>query len=200
MKRLLVIAPHADDAELGCGGAIGRLARAGVRVVVVALTRAGRPELDDEFHAAVKVLGAESRTQWPDYPVRRFSQCRQDILDRLLRLKKECRPDMVFVPASTDVHQDHQVVHAEALRAFRDVTLWGYELPWNHLIFSTQGFVTLSAADLARKWEALRCYKSQIGLKRRYFHHNVIESLARIRGLQIGVEFAEAFEIIRTRI
>lgn len=109
-------------------------------------------------------------------------------------------PDFVLVPSGADLHQDHTVVHQESLRAYRALTLMGYELPWNHITFSAQAFVVLEAAHLKRKWAALTKYESQFELERPYFRYEAMESIARLRGLQIKTEYAEAYELIRIRL
>lgn len=207
-RRLLVLAPHTDDAELGCGGTIARLLEEGLDVYVAAFSSAeeslqdGLPTdtLKREFLEATTVLGIDpSKRMVHDYPVRHLSYHRQEVLEDLVKLGREFSPDMVLVPSGSDVHQDHQVLYAEAVRAFRRVTLWGYELPWNHITFAAQAFVTLERQHLERKWQALLSYKSQIDMKRNYFTHEFIEGLARVRGAQVGSELAEAFEVIRSR-
>jgi hypothetical protein len=71
----------------------------------------------------------------------------------------------------------------------------GYEVPWNNLSFNTTGFVSLEEKHLERKIRALECYKSQAG--RDYANEVFIRSLAKVRGVQIGVNLAEVFEVIR---
>ncbi len=207
-KRLLVLAPHTDDAELGCGGTIARLLEEGLDIHIAAFSTAkeslqdGSPPdtLKKEFFHATDILGIDSSKRFVyDYPVRHLSYHRQAVLEDLVKLGKDLSPDVAFVPSGSDVHQDHQVLYTEAVRAFKRITLWGYELPWNHISFSAQAFVTLDRRHLERKWQALLAYQSQIDLKRGYFTKEFIEGLARVRGAQLGVEFAEAFEVVRTR-
>jgi len=134
-----------------------------------------------------------------DYPVRRLSYHRQEVLEELVQLKRRLQPEVVLVTASTDVHQDHQVLHAESVRAFKDVTLWGYELPWNHINFSAQAFVVLEQKHLESKWAALQAYESQLELQRSYFSSEFIYGLAKVRGTQVRAEYAEAFEVMRVK-
>jgi LmbE family N-acetylglucosaminyl deacetylase len=148
----------------------------------------------------MQTLGVDvGRTYVRDYPVRKFSHRRQELLDELVQLRQKIKPDVVFVTSSTDVHQDHQVLHNEALRTFKDNTLWGYELPWNSLRFTPQAFVTLEWGHLDRKWAALQAYKSQIELRRPYFSKEFIQGLAIVRGMQVRAQYAEAFEVVRVK-
>jgi LmbE family N-acetylglucosaminyl deacetylase len=207
-SRVLVLAPHTDDAELGCGGTLARLLESGAEVSVAAFSTAeeslpaGSPagRLRDEFVRAMALLGVKPEcTLVYDYPVRRLSYHRQEVLEELVKLKRQLQPEVVFVTASTDVHQDHQVLHAESVRAFKDVTLWGYELPWNHISFSADAFVQLERQHLDRKWKALQAYESQLELKRSYFCPEFVYGLARVRGTQVRAAYAEAFEVVRVK-
>lgn len=96
------------------------------------------------------------------YQVRTFPEHRQEILDEMIRLRAQHKPDLVLVPSSQDVHQDHSTIYWEALRAFKkDASIWGYEHPWNNLTFHTDVFVRLSAAQVAKKVSSLQAYRSQ---------------------------------------
>ena len=92
-------------------------------------------------------------------------------------------------------HQDHTTIANEGLRAFKKTSILGYELPWNNLTFTTQSFISLSEENLAAKLKALDCYNSQKG--RDYTSDEYIRSLAITRGIQIGIKYAETFEVIR---
>lgn len=203
-----MLAPHTDDAELGCGGSICRLLEEGLEVYVAVFSTAAaslaphapRDTLKNEFLKAMALLGVEKNALFVhDYPVRRLSDHRQEVLESLVVLKRDLSPDVVFAPSSSDLHQDHQVLFAEAARAFKQTTLWGYELPWNHVTFAAQAFVALKAVHVERKWQALQAYQTQLELRRPYFTRSFVEALARVRGTQLGTEFAEAFDVVRVR-
>jgi LmbE family N-acetylglucosaminyl deacetylase len=206
---VLFVSPHTDDAELGCGGTIARTLEEGTEVHVLVFSSAeesrppGTPPtiLKDEFLLAMAALGVpSSNLQIEGFPVRHLSAHRQEVLEELIRVRARVQPSVVFAPASTDVHQDHQVVHAECLRAFKDLTVWGYELPWNHVGFDANAFVRLERRHLDAKWKALQLYKTQFELGRPYFSWEFIEALARVRGTQVNVPYAEAFEVERIRV
>lgn len=102
---------------------------------------------------------------------------------------------MVLLPALDDLHQDHFTIAKEGIRAFKDSTIFGYEVPWNNLSFQTCAFIALQEHHLAKKIKALEAYRSQSF--RHYANGNFIRSLAITRGTQIGVPLAESFEVIR---
>jgi N-acetylglucosamine malate deacetylase 1 len=203
-QRVLVLAPHTDDGEFGCGGTMARLVEAGAEVRYVAFSIAtkslppGFPAdtLSREVREATAVLGIpEARLAVHDFEVRTFPQRRQEILELLIALWEEFKPDAVFQPSVHDIHQDHQVVAAEGLRAFKRTTLLGYEIPWNNYDFSYQAYVALDRAHLERKTEALAKYASQ--KHRRYAEREYIWNIARTHGVNVNREFAEVFEVYR---
>ena len=203
-KRALVLAPHTDDGELGCGGAIAKFIESGTEVHYVAFSTCRRslPEgwapdtLEKEVKLAVQILGLNPENLiLCDFDVRQFPVFRQEILEKIVELKLKLNPDIVLVPARSDIHQDHQVVCNEALRAFKNTTLLGYEMPWNNIVFNSNAFISLEQRHVEKKVQALQEYKSQ--LHRSYLNKEFLFSLARVRGVQAATEYAEAFEAIR---
>lgn len=203
-KKILVLAPHTDDGELGCGGSIARFCREGDEVFYVAFSTCRRslpahlaPDtLEKEVIKATSILGIKRKNLILfDYDVRDFPTNRQHILEDMVKLKADIKPDIVFVPSLNDLHQDHQVIANEGLRAFKNNSLLGYEMPWNNVSFNTNYFIALEERDIAIKVQALKEYESQ--KNRNYLNEEFIKSLAYTRGVQIGARYAEAFDLIR---
>ena len=204
IKTVFVLAPHTDDGELGCGGTIARMIECGLSVHYVAFSTA-RQSLSDqaqgdvlriEVQNATRKLGIpEANVHVFDYEVRRLNYVRQDILEDLVRFRNSYEIDLVFMPVAHDVHQDHATVAAEALRAFKTGRLLGYELIWNNLEFTSNLFVPLERRHLDSKLTALAEYRSQT--HRRYMSKEFQLSMACVRGCQVGVDYAECFEVIR---
>ena len=88
----------------------------------------------------------ESHLTVHDFDVRTFPERRQDILELLVALWEEWKPDVVFQPSHHDVHQDHQTIAQEGLRAFKRTTILGYEIPWNNFDFSYGAYIAPRAA------------------------------------------------------
>ncbi|MFD1244752.1 PIG-L deacetylase family protein [Paralysiella testudinis] len=203
-KNILVLAPHTDDGELGAGGAIAKFLELGADVTYVAFSTAeesvpdGMPKdiLKTEVREATQALGIPSdHLIVLNYEVRKLNYARQEILENLIHIKRTKKFDLVLMPSLKDIHQDHTTVAQEGLRAFKGTTILGYELIWNNLSFDTTSFIKLSKHHVAKKVAALQCYKSQNG--RDYMSEEFIFSLAKTRGVQIGAEYAESFEVIR---
>lgn len=201
VNKILVLSPHTDDGEFGCGGTIARLVREGKEVHYAAFSIAEdsvpkpfpRDILAREVEDAADVLGVTLHVS--TYPVRRLAFYRQEILEKLVRLGKEIDPDLVLMPSLGDIHQDHTTVAHEGLRAFKKKTILCYELPWNNITFSNSCFVTLSEEDMEKKIAAVKCYVSQ--RHKPFSDVDYVWALAKTRGVQIGCELAEVFEVLR---
>jgi N-acetylglucosamine malate deacetylase 1 len=203
-KRVLVLCPHTDDGELGCGGSLARFAREGSRVFYAYFSSCeqsvpsgfDKHVLKEEMAKATDVLGIDGRDIIAhDFPVRRFPSFRQDILEALIAVRDHTNPDLVLLPSSNDIHQDHATIYAEGIRAFKGRSILSYEMPWNTQCFSSDIFVQLSEADVKKKISAVQAYVSQ--RNRPYTSEGFLEALAQLRGLQGGSAYAEAFEAIR---
>jgi LmbE family N-acetylglucosaminyl deacetylase len=203
-NNILVLAPHTDDGELGCGGTISKLIENGSRVYYAAFSTAetsvpkGFPKgiLKTEVKKATAALGIKADDLFVyNYEVRTLNYYRQGILDKLVQLRDDLNPDLVLMPSLHDIHQDHTTVAVEGLRAFKKTTILGYELIWNNLQFNAQCFIRLSQNNVQSKINALKEYGSQSG--KDYMSEEFIFSIAKARGVQIGAKFAECFEVIR---
>src|SRR5829696_254887 len=124
-KRILILAPHTDDGELGCGGTISKLISSNdIYYLAFSACEQSVPEhlhkdvLKDEMKAAAGILGFQSQNLiLLTYEVRKFNLQRQEILEDLLRIKKDIKPEVILMPSINDIHQDHQIIANEGLRA-----------------------------------------------------------------------------------
>lgn len=205
LEIVLVLAPHTDDGEFGCGATLAKLIESGSKVFYVAFSTCRRslpahlpPDtLEIECRAATKRIGV-SELIFFDYDVRYFSSHRQPILEDMVKLEAQIKPDLIFIPSSTDLHQDHQTIHNEAKRAFKNCRTLGFELPWNNITMTTNLFAKVEPRHLTTKIDALLEYKSQ--RHRNYHGEEFIRALAITRGTQMREQYAEAFEVVRWRL
>lgn len=203
-KNILVLAPHTDDGELGAGGTIAKFIENNANVYYAAISTAEQSlskelpsdTLVTELKKATKKLGIkESNLLIYSYEVRKLNYYRQEILEELIKLKKQISIDLVLMPCFHDIHQDHATIAREGLRAFKDTSILGYELIWNNLSFETDVFIKLEKYHIDKKIQALAEYKSQ--QQRTYMTSEFVTSLAQTRGVQAGCTYAEAFQAIR---
>ncbi len=204
LNHVLLLAPHPDDGEFGCGATLKKLTDQGTTVHYAAFSPCikslpeGLPEdtLFTELNKATQWLGIpEKQIITYRFPVREFPAHRQEILETLINLRKQINPGLVLLPNTKDIHQDHQVISREGIRAFKQTRILGYELPWNSFTFTNTCHSVVERSHIEAKMAALKEYHSQEF--RSYHDEEFFFGLARTRGTQIGVRYAEAFEVIR---
>ncbi len=197
-KTIFAIAPHVDDVELGAGGTIYQLGKTN-EVYYIGLSLPPLVEgktLLSEFHESAKILGIKPENViLKNYDPRNLFDVRLEILQFFYDLNQKHNPDIIFIPNSKDIHQSHEVVFAEGRRAFKYSSILGYELPWNSFDFKMDVFIELSREAVDTKVKAINAYKTQ--KSRMFFSNDIVGDLARVRGKQIGKEYAECFEVIR---
>ncbi|MGE4504853.1 MAG: PIG-L deacetylase family protein [Desulfovibrionaceae bacterium] len=205
MQRVLVLSPHPEDGELGCGASVVRFLEEGREVFWVTFTIAEQsthPPFDPdaqkhEMQRSLGILGVRpENVEVHNWAVRTMKEHRQEILDEMIRIRRNVRPDLVFFHSRDDVHQDHQAICEEAQRAFKQSTMLGYELPWNLFRFRAEHFFEVTEAQARRKAEALASYQSRS--YRPYLSEEKVLALMTVRGLQIETDYAECFEVIRS--
>lgn len=203
-ENILVLSPHTDDGELGCGATLAKLIRQGKNVIYVAFSACEQSVLKEfpkdilieEVKSATSELGvSQDNLILYRFEVRTFNYFRQQILDILIELREKYSPDTVFIPSLNDIHQDHKTIAEEALRAFKFVNIFSYELPWNNLNFNTCGFEIVEERDVMCKINALSKYKSQS--HRPYANEEFLRAQLRMRGVQVSQRYAEVFEVVR---
>lgn len=205
--NILILSPHADDAELGCGGSVAKFIEDGDNLLWIVFSTAEDSLPDDlpkdilktEFFGVANDVGLDEKNyEIFNFKVRHLHEHRQDILEELVNIRKHFNPHLVIGPSVNDFHQDHQIVANEMIRAFKTTSsIISYELPWNHITFNTQLFIKLSEKHISIKHNILKNYKSQIVQNKPYFSKDFIYGLANTRGVQCNSKYAEAFEVVR---
>ncbi len=205
-KRILLLGPHPDDIEFSSGGTVSKMLEYGIDVhyAVFSMCEKSVPDglpkdtIKKELIQSADFLGIKKDNLYMyDYEVRCLPENRQKVLEDLVHLNKRIEPELIFVPSSKDVHQDHKTIYEEGLRAFKYNMILGYEMPWNNFSSNYNLYVTLEDHNIKKKIQALRIYKSQDS--RDYNSEDFICSLAKVRGMQIREKYAEAFEVIRLK-
>ncbi len=201
---VLLLCAHPDD-EIGCGGLVTKLTESGHLVHYVYFSDCAEStrmlgfepaQLVDECYQSCAQLGIKrDNIRGYDIPVRHFPQHRQNILETLIKLRREINPSLVLVASRDDIHQDHATLTSEALRAFKTTNIIGYEFPWNHMHSHLDMLVRLERRHIDAKVRAWSSYKTQAA--RSYHGAPVLEALARVRGVQANTEFAESYEVMR---
>ena len=216
--KVLVIAPHMDDEVLGCGGTIIRHVDSGSHVTVCVVANRVynhkyEPNLieqeKDSCKKAKEILSYEDLI-FLDLPDEQLDRSQINIIIPLEEVVVKCKPDIVYVPHRGDLNQDHRAVF-EATRVVcrpnaehRVTILRVFEVPSstdqvpgsNEWPFLPNYYVNINNT-LKRKVEAMSCYSKE---SKPFPHPRSPEGLrvyAQKRGMEVGIEAAEAFAVLR---
>src|SRR5687768_15516074 len=149
-----------------------------------------------EHYEAMAVLGVpEEKIIFGAFTTRVFPNARQEILEYFLKLRREFGPDLIFVHSKQDVHQDHLTMTDEALRAFRGITVLGFDVVRSSYGFFPHFLVEVTEDDVNKKIEALSCYETY--RDRYYFNAELTRSIMIRHGALAECPYAEGFDILR---
>ena len=189
---VLCLGAHPDDIEIGCGGALLRLARReGLRLSGVVLT--GTERRIDEARAAIDRFVPGAKLETFGFPDGRLPAHWNETKQALEDVASRVQPDLVFAPRIDDAHQDHRLVGQLATTVWRDALVLHYEIPkWDGDLASPTHFVGLTAEEARRKVQLLNeCYPSQVD--RDWWDDEFFLGLMRIRGVESRHQYAEGF-------
>ena len=217
---ILAIAPHPDDAEIGCGGTLLKAVQAGQRTAILELTRGemgtlGTPEIRRaEALEAAKILGLSFRGN-----LELTDGGLQDTLEYRLKLAQVIRalqPQTLLVPHQTDRHPDHigaALLSASAvhLAGLQKASLGGKPHKVKKILYY-QGNAPINAnvlvdvSSVMDTWEkAIMAHQSQfsgVAVSETVSPEILERRKARLMywGTFIGVRYAEAFESLMPQI
>lgn len=198
-KRVLFIGAHPDDIELGAGALLHHITPlSDVRCVTLSDNQKNPllKNVVEEQYASMKVLGVPKEKVIVGRVVtRNFPDARQEILEFMLKLRDEFKPDVIFVHSPQDVHQDHNVVTDEALRAYRGITVLGFDVIRSSHGFFPHFLVEVNEDDVKKKIEALTQYKTYADIY--YFNAELLRAIMIRHGALAEIPFAEGFDILR---
>ncbi len=198
-KRLCFIGAHPDDIELGCGAFIAHVLPMSEVKCVTLSDNQKNPELKglvEEHFRSMEILGVpRENIVLGQFETRKFPHARQEILEYMIQLKREFRPDVVFVHTKADIHQDHGTVTEEALRAFRGTTVLGFDCLRSSYGFFPHFLAEVSEGDVECKLRALAEYKTYTN--RYYFEPSILRATLIRHGALAECKYAEGFDILR---
>ncbi len=198
-KRVLLLGAHPDDIELGCGALLHHIVKKTDVLCVTLSDNQKNPDLKnvkDEHYEAMAVLGVpKEKIILGPFTTRVFPNSRQEILGYFLKLRRDFNPDLIFVHSKQDVHQDHNTMTDEALRAFRGITVLGFDVVRSSYGFFPHFLAEVAEEDVNKKIEALSQYETY--RDRYYFNSELTRSIMVRHGALAECPFAEGFDILR---
>ncbi len=154
-KRVLFLGAHPDDIELGAGALIHNIRGQSEILCATLSDNQKNPALQNvvvEHRASMAVLGVpEDHDLIETFETRKFPDLRQEVLEYLLKLRREFQPEIIFCHSQNDIHQDHNVVTQEALRAYRGLTLLGFDVVRSSYNFFPHFLVEVNEARRGEK-------------------------------------------------
>ncbi|MFS0574917.1 PIG-L deacetylase family protein [Sporosarcina sp. 179-K 3D1 HS] len=220
-ERILIIAPHADDEILGCGGLIEKACRFNnhVKVIVVAVGDITHPHKGavvtghtrkKELQEALAYLGCtDFDVLYDDKDSLLDTVPKSEIIQKLDTILDGFRPTMVFIPLPS-YHQDHIVLFEASFAALRPkpnqfiklIAMYEYPLiTWQYQKFWNTGELYLDITDtMQKKLNSFLKHKSQIRPKEHLISPENVVKWAEMRGMEVGMKYAEKFYILRSHM
>lgn len=218
MKRVIIFAPHPDDDIIACGGSIAKHIQNGngVSIVYISSGEAGSlsyaPEelagiRKEEARRAAGLLGVDDLLflELADGYIS-FDQAALEALIRLIRNKK---PELVYLPHVNESVRDHQQTHHLVMEACKRAAgpwfqncgqeVWSVDTILAYEVWTPLQNVTI-AEDISdfmtNKLAALRAHQSQLA---DIAYDQAVEGLNRYRGITSGSgQYCECFQVIKT--
>jgi len=198
-KRVLFLGAHPDDIEIGCGALLHHIVKKTNVLCVTLSDNQKNPDLKQvksEHLRSMEILGvAEEKVIFGPFQTRVFPNARQEILEYFLMLRKDFKPDLILTHSKQDVHQDHNTMTEEALRAFRGITVLGFDVVRSSYGFFPHFLAEVSEEAVNKKIEALSEYETY--KDRYYFNSDLTRSIMLRHGALAEVPYAEGFDILR---
>ena len=219
-KIILIIVAHTDDETLGMGGTIYRHALSGDKVFAMSLTDGvGSRESQEVFASAKRLDSAnqaskELKFEWlcggnfPDNGMDTVGVL--EIAKKIEAAKLAVKPNLIYTHSCADLNVDHQITCKAVLTAFRPQPGETYEEIRTFEVPSSTDYGHKSVTgsyhpnlfvDITEMWhqkiKALEHYELEMRDSPHSRSFAGLENLAKLRGNQCGVEYAESFEIIR---
>nr|DAG54608.1 MAG TPA: LMBE-RELATED PROTEIN, DEACETYLASE, ROSSMANN FOLD, ZINC-DEPENDENT.8A [Caudoviricetes sp.] len=213
-KRILVIAPHADDEVLGCGGYLLHQSKLGAEIRIIIATIGGtdtrQPFADRlrEFRNVCDFLNADGKYMYPNKDAVLETELCFDITTKLDKEIDEFRPNEIFLNCLSR-HQDHIRLYHCAMASLRlregykpdFVALYEYPFSTDSFELPNGGKAYHDISDnIEEKVKLFSFYSSQIRKSPSPLNDKGIKSLAAVRGVEAGLDYAELFYIQKTYI
>jgi LmbE family N-acetylglucosaminyl deacetylase len=219
MKDVLIVAPHADDESLGCGGTILRYINQGIRVHWLIVTGMSvshgysQENVEKRKKEIVEVANKYSFSTVYELnfmPARLDSLSLGELIAKISKVINNVQPEVVYVPFRNDVHSDHRMVFdavmsatksfrypfIKRILAYETISETDFDLKPGSAVFRPNYFVTIDDF-LTRKLDVLSIYQSELGPFPFPRSIEAVEALSKVRGVQCNSRAAEAFMLLK---
>jgi LmbE family N-acetylglucosaminyl deacetylase len=199
---VLAIGAHPDDIEIGAGATLLGMAEShpALRAHYVVVTGSPDRQLEARHAASEFLPGANLTVELHDLPEGRLPARWGQVKDLLEDVASSYAPDIIIAPQPDDAHQDHRTIAEILPTVFRDHLSLGYEIPKRDGDFGRPAMYFPMSADMVRRKVELlhKCFPSQHS--RDWWDEEVFRGLARLRGMECGANYAEAFSCAKSLV
>jgi LmbE family N-acetylglucosaminyl deacetylase len=198
LDRLVALGAHCDDIAIGAGGALLTICadNPGVRIDALVLSGGGT-DREGEERAALAAFcpGADLEVTVLKLPDGRFPAHWEEAKNGLEELRRRTDPDLILAPRTLDAHQDHRGLSTLVPTVFRDHLTLEYEIvKWDGDLGRPAAYLPMPEEIAEEKVRLLQQhYASQ--RHRPWYDREAFLGLARIRGIECGQRYAEAFDL-----
>lgn len=195
--KVLCLGSHADDIEIGCGGAILRLLTSHPNAHVVWVVFSANPVRAKESRVSADrfLKNAKHREVIVNNFRDGFFPFGGAAIKESFEELKRVSPDLIFTHNRKDAHQDHRLIGDLTWNTFRDHMILEYEIPkYDGDLGQPDFFVTLELEECQKKVRYIvDSFESQRG--KRWFQEETFLSLMRLRGMECNAPsgYAEGF-------
>lgn len=218
-KSVLIVAPHADDETLGCGGTILRLVEEGYQVHWVLITgmseATGFSKLqinkrNEEISRVNKAYQFASVFELNFPPAKLDNLPKGDLINAICNILVKVKPEQVFTVYRNDAHSDHEIVFdavtsatktfrypfVKRLYAYETISETDFGMKPEDGGFRPNVFINIDKY-LEKKLDILEIFESEVGIFPFPRSRKALDALASIRGVQAGTSAAEAFMLLK---
>ena len=219
MKKVIVIAAHPDDETLGVGGTILKHVANGDNVAWLIITRLSEQkgfslerirERENEIRKVSELYGFSKVYQLDFDTTSLSSSSLQNLIPKISNVFNEFKPEIIYTMNRSDIHSDHRIIFdavfactksfrypfVKRVLMYECISETEFAPALNECVFVPNYFVDISSF-LANKLEIMNVYDSELGIHPFPRSLKNIEALSIYRGASVGVEHAEAFQLLK---
>jgi LmbE family N-acetylglucosaminyl deacetylase len=198
LNSVVALGAHCDDIAIGAGATLSRVCEEnpGLAVTALVMSGGGTDRATEERAALLDFCpGAKLSLSVLDIPDGRFPAHWDEVKSAIEHVRAEVDPDLILAPNAGDAHQDHRLVAEVVPTVFRDHLTLGYEIvKWDGDLGRPNAYLPLEESVAEHKCALLAAhYPSQH--RRSWYDREMFLGLARIRGIECGARYAEAFQV-----
>lgn len=219
MKKILIVAPHADDEAICCGGLIMKAKKEGDKVFVLYMSTGGSRQFTngqtleaDRIQEAVNASnygGFKYKIGFKGTSTRVDLMAQKDLIEMIEDTVKEFKPQIVVIPFQNSYAQDHRAVAQACISAFRPMPSFLHHQPKMILeleeavrwpVASNPNFYIDISDVMEEKINLYKCHQTQFVEDPHPRSFDNLRRIAGIRGTEIGVKYAEGYNLLRGQL